>query len=603
MKTIRKLFEERISALVRNLSLQRKISFILISNVAVLLLLFLLGFHVLSGAYNELLYRSIAGNLSFSSYTLSTSLKDVERLSTILISTPAIQDSLVSIHGTDSAVIWSNANKRINSSLMSYYDTYKKNGISYIMLFNDKFSNTTNWAAYQKTTPEFVELALKNAETADGAVRWTLSPGNNSGIFLGRNIRKIEDMDFSTIGRLLIYVDINRLITEINRAFQTYETSSYILADGDSPIYTSEGLSGEMIRTVLETADKNYQTIRVGSHIYFAVNSMIPEYNWRYVNLIPLDNITRSLSQSAKTILFIMVLGVLAALGLAQLLINSIIRHFNTLINKMDAFSQNELTIEKSDYNYELRGDEIGRLHQRFDRMARRIRSLVDINYKNELLRKEAQIKALESQINPHFLYNTLDAINWRAKASGDMDISRMTESLGLLLRSTLSNDRSLVSLAYEMDLVEAYITIQKIRFEDRLDFTASVDEDLKKVLLPPLTIQPLIENAIRYSMEECTETCHITVQVIRIEDQIIIRVSNSGSSFEENLLEKLQNRSRASIGFGIGLLNINQRIRLLFGGASGLVLKNDGDWAIAEIFIPYQTEEENHHAENNYCR
>ena len=269
----------------------------------------------------------------------------------------------------------------------------------------------------------------------------------------------------------------------------------------------------------------------------------------------------------------------------------------------MDDFSKNELTIAPSAYDYGARNDEIGTLHQRFDRMALRIRTLVDTNYRNELLRKEAQLKALESQINPHFLYNTLESINWRAKASKNAEISMMAESLGTLLRSTLSNQESLVTLKYELDLVQAYMTIQKIRFEDRLDFTQAVDEGLDNLLIPPLSIQPLIENAIRYGMEEMTETCHVELFVHRVGSQVLIKVKNNGSMFEDELLESLKNKSRKPNGFGIGLLNIDHRVRLLFGHNCGLVLNNENDCAAAEIYIPYQMKGDETHVEDDHRR
>ncbi|MCD7964407.1 MAG: sensor histidine kinase, partial [Clostridiaceae bacterium] len=463
---------------------------------------------------------------------------------------------------------------------------------SYIVLFNDNFSNATNWAAYEKTDREFIDHALQNAELGDGAVSWTTGGGSTSGLFLGRNIRKIEGLDFSTIGRLLIYVDTDRLINTINRSFQTFDTGYYILADGPDTIYASSGLSKDLVNRTLLLEDDTYQTLQADNHTYFAVSSKIPYYDWRYISLIPFDSIIHSIGRSAKIILGIMVLGILTALVLTQWLIYSILRHFNALIVKMDVFSKNELTLEQSAYDYSTRNDEIGRLHQRFDRMATRIRTLVDTNYKNELLRKEAQIKALESQINPHFLYNTLESINWRAKASKNAEISMMAESLGTLLRSTLSNHESLVELDYELELVRAYITIQKIRFEDRLDFLSLVDDDLHHILMPPLTIQPLIENAIRYGMEEMTETCHIELLVRHEGDQVLIRVKNNGSVFEDHLLEKLKSREKQPNGFGIGLMNIDQRIRLLFGDAYGLELNNEDDCATADIHIPFQVKE-----------
>ena len=592
MKKRAEAIQIKFLTLFKNLSLRWKIFFIVLLNVVSLLLFSFIGFTILSKTYNELLYRSIAGNLSFSANTISTNLKDVERLSSIILSTSSIQTSLSAIHESEDAVVRSNANRSINTALSSYYETFRQNGVSYIVLFNDNFSNATNWAAYEKTDREFIDHALQNAELGDGAVSWTTGGGSTSGLFLGRNIRKIEGLDFSTIGRLLIYVDTDRLINTINRSFQTFDTGYYLLADGPDTIYASSGLSKDLVNRTLLLEDDTYQTLQADNHTYFAVSSKIPYYDWRYISLIPFDSIIHSIGRSAKIILGIMVLGILTALVLTQWLIYSILRHFNALIVKMDVFSKNELTLEQSAYDYSARNDEIGRLHQRFDRMATRIRTLVDTNYKNELLRKEAQIKALESQINPHFLYNTRESINWRAKASKNAEISMMAESLGTLLRSTLSNHESLVELDYELELVRAYITIQKIRFEDRLDFLSLVDDDLHHILMPPLTIQPLIENAIRYGMEEMTETCHIELLVRHEGDQVLIRVKNNGSVFEDHLLEKLKSREKQPNSFGIGLMNIDQRIRLLFGDTYGLELNNEDDCATADIHIPFQVKE-----------
>lgn len=315
MKKRAETLKAKLLTLFKNLSLRWKIFFIVLLNVVSLLLFSLIGFTILSKTYNELLYRSIAGNLSFSANTISANLKDVERLSSIILSTPSIQTSLSAIHESDDAVVRSNANRSINTALSSYYETFRQNGVSYIVLYNDAFSNTTNWAAYERTDSAFIHNALENAAAGDGAVSWTTGGGSTSGLFLGRNIRKIEALDFSTIGRLLIYVDTDRLINTINRSFQTFDTGYYILADGPDTIYSSAGLSKDLVTQTLQLEDDTYQTLRVDSHTYFAVSSKIPYYDWRYISLIPFDSIIHSIGRSAKIILGIMVLGILIALA------------------------------------------------------------------------------------------------------------------------------------------------------------------------------------------------------------------------------------------------------------------------------------------------
>ena len=242
-------------------------------------------------------------------------------------------------------------------------------------------------------------------------------------------------------------------------------------------------------------------------------------------------------------------------------------------------------------YDYQTRTDEIGKLHQQCDLMIQRIQTLIQKNYVNEILKRDAQLKALEMQINPHFLYNTLESINWRAKAIGNTQISQMTESLGTLLRATLGNKTSLVHLSYELELVNCYLTIQKLRFEDELEYHLSVADDIDDPVLPPLSIQPLVENAIHYGMEDMDEICHIFITISRDHDHLFIKVQNDGSLMEENLMEKLQNKQVRTGGFGLGILNIDKRIKLLLGDSYGLSFSNENGFATALITLLYRTE------------
>ncbi len=264
--------------------------------------------------------------------------------------------------------------------------------------------------------------------------------------------------------------------------------------------------------------------------------------------------------------------------------------HLDRLIHKIRLFGENDGTLPDTfqTCSYAKRNDEFGILHQNFDNMADQIHHLIHVNYQNELLMKDAQIKALETQINPHFLYNTLESINWRAKDLGEQDISRMVESLGYLLRAALSQKSKTFSIRQELEFVNCYLTIQKIRFADQLRIGIEADEDLMDIQIPKLIIQPLAENAIHYALEEIMDECYIQINIFRENHLIYIEVKNSGSQFEENLLNKLKDERIKPNGFGIGLLNINERLKLTFGNEYGLTLYNQDNLAAASIRLPY---------------
>lgn len=577
-----------------NLPLKQKLSCIILSVLTLILLFFLLALQISKYSYNEQLYRAIAGNLSFSASTISKHLKNIESFSSVVIAQKEVQESLDAVNSNDDVLTLSKNYSLLNEVVSTYQQTYKQNNLSCIALVNPRFTNCSNFPVMSRISPEFLREILQKAAQASGSAVW-ISDSSNHYLILSRQIRKTENLSLKPLGYLLLFINLDDLVGDANQAVNTYESGHYLIYDNEKLIYHSEGISQDWALLLYEKLQRPYDIIKQNRHKYFAVRSRIPSYEWNYINLIPYDDINRSIVAVFQLILVILLAGLLLSLFVAHIMMRYVVRDFELLLHKMEIFSQTELQLPESRIDYSQRSDEIGKLHQSFDAMAERIQHLVNTNYRYQILNRDARLKALESQINPHFLYNTLETVNWRAKALKDDTISNIVQSLAALLRATLSNEKSLVPLNYELNLVNNYITIQKIRFEERLLFRfydSECTENLKNALVLPLTIQPLLENAIRYGMEEMTETCEISVYPYQRGDFLIIEVANQGSSFEENLLENLQNGSKSSHGFGIGLLNINQRIQMLFGDAYGLSFLNEEDKAIAIITLPFIFEE-----------
>lgn len=577
-----------------NLPLKQKLSCIILSVLTLILLFFLLALQISKYSYNEQLYRAIAGNLSFSASTISKHLKNIESFSSVVIAQKEVQESLDAVNSNDDVLTLSKNYSLLNEVVSTYQQTYKQNNLSCIALVNPRFTNCSNFPVMSRIPPEFLREILQKAAQASGSAVW-ISDSSNHYLILSRQIRKTENLSLKPLGYLLLFINLDDLVGDANQAVNTYESGHYLIYDNEKLIYHSEGISQDWALLLYEKLQRPYDIIKQNRHKYFAVRSRTPSYEWNYINLIPYDDINRSIVAVFQLILVILLAGLLLSLFVAHIMMRYVVRDFELLLHKMEIFSQTELQLPESRIDYSQRSDEIGKLHQSFDAMAERIQHLVNTNYRYQILNRDARLKALESQINPHFLYNTLETVNWRAKALKDDTISNIVQSLAALLRATLSNEKSLVPLNYELNLVNNYITIQKIRFEERLLFRfydSECTENLKNALVLPLTIQPLLENAIRYGMEEMTETCEISVYPYQRGDFLIIEVANQGSSFEENLLENLQNGSKSSHGFGIGLLNINQRIQMLFGDAYGLSFRNEEDKAIAIITLPFIFEE-----------
>jgi two-component system sensor histidine kinase YesM len=235
--------------------------------------------------------------------------------------------------------------------------------------------------------------------------------------------------------------------------------------------------------------------------------------------------------------------------------------------------------------------DEVGILHRNFFVMIERINELIKENYEKQLLVKDTEFKALQSQINPHFLYNTLESINWLAKINKQQQISKMVESLGYLLRNAISLKDDVITVQEEIEMVEHYVTIQRFRFEERLDFHLSIHEDVKECVLPKLIVQPLVENAIHYALEMMIEPCMISVSAYKNGDLLHLLVEDNGIGMDEQQLESVRKGEIKTRGNGIGLRNIDSRIKFVFGNQYGLQIDskiNKGTKVL--IVIPYQT-------------
>lgn len=233
--------------------------------------------------------------------------------------------------------------------------------------------------------------------------------------------------------------------------------------------------------------------------------------------MTPYDSMFRTISfvKDLVTIIFILILLIGIALGVK--LSRSITRPIEQLIKKMRRIEKGDLdNLEEQSLGEVPRTSqtEVEHLQRTFKMMIQRIRELINQNYAKQLVIRESELKALQAQINPHFLYNTLDSINWLAKVNRQSQISQMVEALGFLLRSSLSDGTSLITLKSELGIVRSYVTIQRIRFEERLDFQLEVPDEYLDALIPKMTLQPLLENAIHYALEPRVETCHIRIIV-----------------------------------------------------------------------------------------
>lgn len=238
--------------------------------------------------------------------------------------------------------------------------------------------------------------------------------------------------------------------------------------------------------------------------------------------------------------------------------------------------------------------DELGRLGSAFSNMSLRIQTLVDKTYKEEIALRDAKIQAMQSRINPHFINNTLETLNWQARLEGSEKMSGMVESLSVLLNAGMGRaNRRMVTLREEIEVARAYCYFVGLRFGERLRVEIKLNDSVLDAIVPLLTLQPLLENAVEHGIEPAGGG-DITLQGMQAGDCLLLTVTNSGKP----LSDEDQQRLRASLsgdnqnGHHLGLANISTRLQLIYGGRATIyVTSDDQKRTVVQLSIPQDGE------------
>ncbi|MCM1125625.1 MAG: sensor histidine kinase [Lachnospiraceae bacterium] len=240
-------------------------------------------------------------------------------------------------------------------------------------------------------------------------------------------------------------------------------------------------------------------------------------------------------------------------------------------------------------------GAEVGMLSDSLNTMIDKINELLEQVKKEQIRLRKAEFELLQSQINPHFLYNTLDAIVWLAEAGEQRRVVSMVGSLSDFFRTSLNQGKDIIPIREELQHVRSYLEIQQVRYQDILRYEICVPEELDIYLIPKITIQPLVENALYHGIKNKRGAGKIVISGQKNEDTFIIQIKDNGIGISRERLEEVQNgieqKSLAENAI-YGLYNVNERIRLNFGEKYGISIESVyGEGTIVSILLPYAEE------------
>ena len=313
---------------------------------------------------------------------------------------------------------------------------------------------------------------------------------------------------------------------------------------------------------------------------------------WKLVGVVPRGGA----SDDGYTFLFGLSMLLFSAFLMALLnfrisaRISDPIRRLEQSVKELEAGAQ-EVAI-REDGCYEVR-----RLAHSIASMVSTMRHLMDDIILQEKRKRRSELEVLQSQINPHFLYNTLDSVIWMTEAGRYDEAIQMVTSLARLFRIALSRGRSFIPLADELEHARHYMTIQQIRYQDKFTASVTAEEGVEGLYTLKLIVQPLLENAIYHGMAGCEEDGRITVTARRDGSDLVIDVADNGTGMPPEVVERLLDESQPqtrSSGSGIGVRNVHRRIRLTFGEQYGLeVFSEPDEGTTVRIRLPALTAEE----------
>ena len=252
-----------------------------------------------------------------------------------------------------------------------------------------------------------------------------------------------------------------------------------------------------------------------------------------------------------------------------------------------------------SDGNLDVRiqdkgNDELAYLSDNIDSMVTEIQLLLEQRQESDARKRELELKMLQYQINPHFLYNTLDSIIWMAEGKKNEEVVIMTASLARLLRQSISNEDELVTVGQEIEYVRSYLTIQKMRYKDKLEFEIKADPSITQVPIIRLVLQPIVENAIYHGLKYKDSKGLLTVHGYMKGENAVIDITDDGVGMDEETLKHIYDKHKVNYrSNGVGVYNVQQRLVLYYGKDYGIIYHSEkGKGTTASVVIPGIQEE-----------
>lgn len=393
------------------------------------------------------------------------------------------------------------------------------------------------------------------------------------------------DLNYSAIDNLCANISLGKR----GYVFILDEEGKMIYHPKQQLIYS--GILQEKVSEVL-ASKSSYFTIDRGEDEKLYTISQSDKTGWTVVGVVYVSELVKNRDKTQVIYGLIASILFLAVIVMVLILSERITRPIKMLKESMKA-------VEKGHFNpislTDMPDNEIGSLSRNYNIMTGEIQALMKANVEEQQQKRKSEMRALQSQINPHFLYNTLDSIIWMAEDGKSREVVLMTSALAKMLRRTISNKQEVITIKQELEHVENYLKIQQMRYQDKLAYEIHADKAILNKLIVKLVLQPLVENAIYHGIKYKDGKGLINIRGGLEGDWIIIQISDNGKGMDEETLIHIFEEHKVNYDHnGIGVYNVQKRLQLYYGSEFGVFYESElGEGTTASVIIPSIEERE----------
>lgn len=447
---------------------------------------------------------------------------------------------------------------------------------------NQYFNNDVIEAIRQKKVPCWLGLIRMQFKYGGEEDVFSIAKpiiGMDTGNYLGTVVLYLKEKDLASMyldniinknDKFYIVDDRKEIISTQDKRelYQTFEEQKYLGG------YKLEGISG--VQSLIQNIDGVQTLITVKG---------FDKLNWKIISITPLDEITNENKGITKLIVLFGIICLLFAFAASYMLSYKISRPILKLVHIMNKIQSGNMNLRA---NFKAK-DEIGMLGAGFNSLMDRINQLLEQIYTEQKLKRENEFKLLQSQVKPHFLYNTIETIISFIKLDLKDKAMMTAKSLAGFYRISLSKGNDIITIKDEIRLIENYLSIQKLRYVEYLDYRIEIDEDICTYQIPKLTLQPLVENSIYHGLKQKADKGMLEIKGYQDNDTVKIEVIDDGTGIGEELIARILNKSpNLHKNSDFGLYSVHSRLKLLYGEQYGIRIESKvNEYTKVTVILP----------------